>query len=743
MDCEKIACFLKTGNDKDLNQFLIWVSVNELQYEIFDDPNEFPIGAYRVDFESYFKNKGDPDIIAQHPNLISEFYKYLENKMVVQCGSDGYNFPHAIFDKNIQSGVEWLLEKDVYECLPNSFVPGPGFGWLYTNNYKREHYQLYGENTTRDYIDDMYCKKFINSIYHPELHANKNSKDFKIVYNVGCSPVGFIPPRARTIVKNNYPWQVDLPDYNIEAKLFFSKEDQVRHLIGDFKMPLVCLQSEYTSIARFCPDVKLTTGYTKSDKQIFLTAYNYVKQDWKFETNSVSLLSEADVCSNRTWNNSPGYPYNKHGCTTARQAFDEFYGLLTYYDKMAGYDWMPTIFNVFCKDELLRAEKVDANDIRTIIAPSLCQQLMGQKLTLNVSMQVSSNWRSSHTSIGRTRYFGHVNATGSRIGRFPIINEYDISKWDRSVKALLLKIFWMYLWDIINTNDIHDFWKLANVFESTIYSHMSHRSGEVIRKAYGVPSGFTLTSYANSWIHTFINILSFCELFPYGTDPIVYFKENCDFVCYGDDGLMGMSEDCAKWYTIDKRAKWLKERFGMELRPDKCKIARSFTHTVDRDVDGIVFLGDVLSYSHEYKEIVPIFKISKVVNQLIFGCTKRVFTPGEMILLCYTHYVECFFHPWASVIYRYLKFLLNKYKLVHVSLSSSDVEILNYMMMNANDLINAIRNVINDENALRNLIYTKLYSSDESETKVSAIEFSSSLTCDIPETRAFTNKSAI
>lgn len=704
---------LLTGNEKDEQQFDIWCRVNNLNGVKVTDVNDFPNDVYRVDFNAYFQ-QDVPDecksVLRFYPTLKSDFFSYLESKMVLQCGSDGVGFPQSIFNRSTEAALRWLIDNDPFECVPNAFVPGPGFDWLLTANYKREPFQLYGEHTTRDYIEDMYKGIYANSIYHPEIHANKNSVDFGIQYSIGVKPVGFVPPKSRSICKTNYVWQCDERDYNVEAKFFFSTQPDVSKFVGEYKMPCINLLGEYKSIARFCPTDTLSCRVDNIKFENFLLAFQYSHNDWGFKQRQFRPLTEAEVISLRTWTSSPGYPYNKHGCTNAQQAYDQFYGLMKFYDKLSKFDWMPTLFNVFCKDELLKLEKVENNDLRTIIAPALCQQLVSQRLTLQLSHDVSNNWRTSHTAIGRTRFYGHVDATASRIGRFPLICEYDITKWDRSIKALLLKLFFTYLWDVIDSDDIHDFWQLANVFESVIYSHMVHRSGEVIRKAYGVPSGFTLTSYANSWIHCFLNVLSFLDLCPDDIpDKLSYMKQNMDFVCYGDDGLMGFTNEVSKWYTLEVRSRWLKEKFSIDLQVPKCKMTDHYFITINHDVDGIVFLGDVIAKHSDYNEYVPYFRISKVINQLVYGGSNKSYTPGELILIAFTHYVECFFHPYADCLRLYLLKLLDKYKYFNVNVSSSDMELLSFLSLDGNALIQKIKELILDIPKFRSFIYQKLY----------------------------------
>lgn len=705
MNCKYIPCFLDEGVEKDRQQFDLWCKVNGLNGEIFDD-RSFPASVYLCDYTRLMQGEDRDGILKCFPTLISDFYKYLESKMVFQCGSTGEGFPHPIYSRDIYESLRLLLALDSGEVLPDGFRPGYGFEWLRTANYKAEHYSVYGELTTRDYLENMYQNYYIDSLAYPELQLNKNSNDFRVNYTNGVRSVGFVPPKSKSVVKINYPWQCEKQDYDIFAKQFFS-DSSLYNMIGKYQAPNISLIGEYYSVSKFCPCTKLHCGLSVNDLDNVYNAFKYCVNDWKFERGSCKILSEDEIIPVRNWKTSPGYPYNKH-VINCEKAFMDYYGLICHYIKFASFDWMPTIFNVFCKDELLKDEKVARNDIRTIIAPAICNQLCSQRVSLDLTRRVSGGWRNSHTSIGRTRYHGHVDATARRISRFPIIHEYDVSKWDRSIKAFLMKLFWVYVWYVLDSDSVNDFWMLSNVFESSIYSHMLHRGGEVIRKAYGVPSGFTLTSYCNSWIHTFLNVLMYYELKPDGFDNM---SDHIDFVVYGDDGLMGMSAECSKWFTVEARSYWLKVKFDMDLKVENCLLANEFylSNTPDGDVTGISFLGDVICYSDEYKQFVPVFKMCKVINQFIFGGRGKKYTPSELLLICFTHYVECFFHPNVDVIRLFLIKLLDKFKCAEVCSTNVDSDILNYFEMNCNCLITHIRAIVNDVSLFRDFIYNKLY----------------------------------
>lgn len=692
-----LPCFLDTGDIKDLNQFKIWCKVNNLAGVIYQNTNDVPPSVLEVDYSNINERLfGD---------IMKRFYDYLEYQMTNLDVSE--SIPQAILCRDTTMAIRRLVDNDVMEDEP--FVngePGPGFKWLKTGSYEKQSIKIFGGQTTRDYIDDMSRSVYTDNVLYPELLFNKRSVDFNIAYSVGMTIVGQVPAKRRTAVSVNYPYEAEIPVADYEARQFFSGCE----MVDTYGFPAMCLENEYKSVAKFCPCAHASSYIHKCKFDNILYAFNYCVSDWNI--GGACLMDLSEVARLRNWNTSPGYPYNRYGLTNGRDAFDKYYGLIKHTMEWAKFDWMPTMFNVFLKDEVLKIDKVHNNDVRTIIAPSLCGQLISQVCTMDLSNKVATNFRNSHTQIGRTRFRGDVHRTGVRCTKFQNIEEYDIKKWDRSVKAILMKLFWYYCWLVLDTDDRGVFFQLANVFESSVYSHMVHQSGEVVRKKYGIPSGFTLTSYANSWIHTFLNILMFCELCPFlPSDPDDIknlIKENMDFVCYGDDGLMTYTDMVKDWFHPSIRSAWLRRIFDMDLPIENVKMVDSLymEPTSVGDVDGITFLGDILWPKDGY--IVPVFKMSKVINTIIYP-GKKNYTPAERVLIAFGHYVECFFHPKSEILYKWLLYLLDKYKDIKVTSVMRKSEIVDFLGFTNNEMIQLL--VLNavDKEKLDVFVFDRFY----------------------------------
>nr|AVM87475.1 RNA-dependent RNA polymerase [Hainan astro-like virus 2] len=651
---------------KDVQQLKLWAATNRHPYKIYRPRERIPNRVFKVDF-GYVLN-GDDEVgsedstrffkfIGCTDEVVSLYSKFLEDNV-----ADNVNVapPNSFFNRDTKASIISLVKNDPTEALFDltSFEPGPGFEFLVNDSFVEQPFTLMNELHNRVYIQGATTDLWEKTSFSHSIHTNPRLDEIGVKLHDNIGYVGRIPPKGKGTIKALYSSQLPPPLYDVQAELFF----RVTGVQNRYHVAPVCLKNVADSVMKFCPSDQRVCDLDDIEQDAFVAAYEYTKNDWSFTSKSIEVLDLQQVVSLRNWSTSPGYPYNKT-VKDARTAHATFAYHVADYDRNASNTWMPTIYNVFGKKEILKKEKGD--DIRTIIAPCLAQQLVSQKLTLNMTNKVGENYKISHTSIGRTRYNGDVNRTGTRIGRFPNIVEYDISKWDRSIKAFLLKVFWLYCWDVTNSDSIDDFYKMANVFESTIYSFMALPNGDLVRKAYGVPSGFTLTSYANSWIHTYLVVLSYLDLYPDRNttmaERIQHMINNMDFVCYGDDGLMGLSDEASEWYSLDARAAWYNNKFGISLPPEKSKVQSNFDYFVDGfDVTGITFLGDVIGCFNGTLQ--PIFSVVKSINSIVHAGFDKNYTPHDKVMIAFMHYVSCFFHPRKTSLYLWLGYCLKKVK---------------------------------------------------------------------------------
>lgn len=651
-------------DEKSTHQFKVWVTQNKISHVCHTTLESIPLAVIRADYDGFYNNaNGNP----QYPtvakligraacdSIIREYHMHVRSAMIVPNGI-GTDMREAYGRNNRRFLTYLIADMTDRAWLNNAIGPGPGFEFLDTG-FQTTALDQIGEHQTRTYIHGASRGMWLNTLPGP-IHVTPNHAQLGLALPRTLYFVGRAPPRTNQPISAVRTSDITPYEFDAQAVAFFEELG----FNDNYHAAPCCLANELVSLFKFCPDVGdsgLASNLTSDDLFAVEFAFERCCYDWDLEPRALPLMSYDEVVAHRSWNTSPGYPYNKNGATDCRMAYDVFRAHISDFVTQSTKTWFPTLYNVFGKKEILPSTKGD--DIRTVIAPCLAHQLMAQRLTLNISEHVGRNFRRSHTQIGRTRYHGDVDRTAKRIGRFDYIVEYDMQKWDRTIQALPMKLFAYYCWLVIDTDDHADFFQLMNMFESTIYSFCASRNGDIYRKRYGVPSGFTLTSYANSWIHTFFQYYMYYKLFP-AQDKRTYSRDvwdhniagHFDFVCYGDDGLMGLSSECAQWFSNEARAAILRDTFNVAMPPEKCKIARAFSLTHDgNDVTGIRFLGDVMHATDD--RVVPVFSLSKVVGSIIHGALGRKYTPLERFVIAYTHAVELRYHPRRLHVYNWLK----------------------------------------------------------------------------------------
>lgn len=703
-------------NAKDREQAIAWARHHGLTLALFSKASDLPLHVFYVDYTPMREpGSSSPKCMTRFVEALTPigtdvaWAAYREHYENVFTTHNCSRFDMSLaFVRQTNLFLEYLTSSQAdNNWNPTTPGPGPGFEFLYTPEVILP--DDISDYTSREYIEGAHNGIWLAG-YSGTIHTNPRSDDIEgFQSNPNVPKIGMIPPRSLELVTNVRSMDIQPPVHDSEAKEFFAD-----YPTDEYHQAPVCLLNELNSMTKFCPG-DLVHPKVAPHLEAVSFAFDACVADWGLKPRTVPKMTLSEVTRQRNWNTSPGYPYNRLGASTCREAFNTFASHVDEFLQRARVTWRPTIYNVFGKKEILKSTKGD--DIRTIIGPDIAHQLMSQMLTLNIANHVGGNFRNSHTQVGRTRYHGDVNVTARKLAKFPVIEEYDISKWDRSIHAFLLKLFFYYVWLVLDSDDLGDFYQLSNMFESTIYSHLSTRNGELFRKRYGVPSGFTLTTYANSWIHTFLMYFSWHVLkdnkSSYGEELLAEARRDFDFVCYGDDGLMGMTRECASWFNHHKRGKLLLDIFNIQMPPEKCATQDGFSWAcVGHDPTGIKFLGDVMA-DHD-GVIQPVFSLIKCINSIIHHDPAKNYTQFERIVIAFTHYVELRFHPRRAVMYNWLQYLISKYyraAQIDFSRARGDFEIVSYQSLALPDLIKVVSDYCTDatHEALDNFIYHSYY----------------------------------
>lgn len=708
-------------SEKDLIQFnnaksILLSKYPTARFNVYDVVTDIPVTRVAIDPDNF---QGSKDLLTRvifnlwgEKKFWNEWYEFTQRfinesksdcrNTLMYCNTDweqtsnGREDPFKSASNFLTMSIDELIFNDRYEKIPDGFEPGNGCTILPPSEMENLFFQ--GELLGVDYIMKAHNDFFRQNSRGAWL-GNQTSEtlgmDTKMIKSIGL-----LPNVSGTIYKTVHPHQFNptVKDLTVETTV---------HKLGiptnEYDCANTCLVNTFNSLFEFMNNGSY--HITQLDKQIIERAYEYTLNDWTFQRDTMEPFPLEDIVSHRDWKNSPGYPYNKAGCTNAQQAFTHLRELIDDYFNRASKEWVPCIFNVFPKREIRKAHKCDVP--RTIIAPSIDQQLVSQKWTMRICEQVGKNFKTSHTQIGRTRYRGDVHRTAMRFETKGTKVEYDAKGWDRNIKPFLLKLFFRYIYDITNktymsSQELREFeFELLNVAESTIYSYMITPNGELFRKCGGVPSGFTCTSYANSWIHTFV--FYYVVLALEGNITQDELKERVDFVCYGDDGILGYNKSKCTNFNEKLFSELLWKHFGINV-PIAEMIVQPTFEIEDHGwkISGLTFLGDII-FKHTDGMYQPIFNFSKAVHSLLFPT--RTFHPYEMFLILLTHYIEVFFHPKAYVFKMLLLDYVSKFKKLPIKRTVEDKNLTDYLGHNfTTEVIAALQN-----NTIEKYIYDRFY----------------------------------
>nr|AVM87132.1 RNA-dependent RNA polymerase [Guangdong catfish astro-like virus] len=409
---------------------------------------------------------------------------------------------------------EWKMLKDLSITIPlvmqeefamQEMCNGPGPGFEFLEHTEIDPPEIFNEATPSEIIAGANGHWLKN-------HPTRTCISKALPPHKGLSNVGWVPQRTVKPIYNFEPKQSQRVP-SVDA-LIFKEQSEL------FVPSTPCLKMEWENIDKYSVKhrpIDIHPG-------IMVQAVEMMLESLNMKPGQFELATPAEVRVEKSWNTSPGYPYNINSKTSLEAAELEHRRINRSASQMAS-GWAPTIWNIIGKDEILPAKKA-AEKVRTILGPSMCHQMVAQKLTLKICKHQNDQSAHSESQLGSSKYHGHYNQLFQRFNGAVYV-EYDASGWDRNVHPTLLKILHMVFWTLLKTTNQSNYYELANVFESMIYSFLVYKNGQLVRKWTGLPSGCTLTANANTMIHMIIQ----------NTSSIITGSPHA-YICYGDDGIM-------------------------------------------------------------------------------------------------------------------------------------------------------------------------------------------------------------
>lgn len=243
----------------------------------------------------------------------------------------------------------------------------------------------------------------------------------------------------------------------------------------------------------------------------------------------------------------------------------------------------------FLKNEVLKISKVTSNDIRMILCTDPGFTRFGAVFEQDQNNRMKEKTETHKAQVGWTPFFGGIDRRIRRISKIsnPQFVELDWTRFDGTIpKQLFWRIKQMrffLLKDQYKTKQNRQKynWYVKNLLEKIILLP----TGEVCQVKKGNPSGQYSTTVDNNFVNVWLTCFEITYMYykQKGILPALCdLKANIDFICYGDDRLLAVSEDFVK-YDPELVCRMYKDIFGMWVKTENIRVSDS--------VEGLSFCG--------------------------------------------------------------------------------------------------------------------------------------------------------
>lgn len=343
----------------------------------------------------------------------------------------------------------------------------------------------------------------------------------------------------------------------------------------DYKIARPSFNREMKAVSRY----GLTAIDTKPDDEILAKVSDWIELEFGPHVEGSRLVDfdEVDIQGSST----PGIPY-KWFTRTKREAIVKYLPDIKAFWKYAHVFGTKLLWHNFCKVEILPAEKVDSDNIRTITGPDIAYHVSYYRFVQDFNDRLTSIPLSTVSALGFNKFAGGVDELARRLNVHPNKEENDISKFDAlfppwSVTRLIRKFRWNMFSTEVKTPG--NFKRLCYYYSESIQSYLTLVSGYVLCTYHGLKSGFGSTSTDGTIHHAAALFYAYITLV--GGD-YSHFKKNVVAALYGDDEILSYSDEVREKFTFEKRSECYRH-FGMRMKPE--------AHRASTDLTGATFLG--------------------------------------------------------------------------------------------------------------------------------------------------------
>jgi len=321
----------------------------------------------------------------------------------------------------------------------------------------------------------------------------------------------------------------------------------------------------------------------KIDEECFGVAMCLAEMEYSYFTGSRMTKLEHTI---KNIDSTPAYPKRKKWATEREYLKDEgLSGYLHSYRSLreSNYSFRP-IWSSFIKDEVLKKDKVEANDLRMIMCTDPFVTRVGAMLDQEQNMRMKEKTCTKEAQVGWSPFYGGLDIRLSRLEEgMEIFGELDWTRFDGTIPSFVLRAARL-LRDRFRVMTPEDK-KLSDWYtDNLVEKFCLLPGGDIIYVQGGNPSGQFSTSADNCIVNTILTAYETALWIKTqtGTTPLPsQVREAYKSICYGDDRLCAYKRIEANGIEVNFPPdpsfiiEMYRTHFGMWVKPENVKTHQS------------------------------------------------------------------------------------------------------------------------------------------------------------------------
>lgn len=301
-------------------------------------------------------------------------------------------------------------------------------------------------------------------------------------------------------------------------------------------------------------------------------ATRVVLDEYSYMQNSIIV---DPISTEKNMDSTPAFPkfllYNTEREYLEENGWSEYQHVWNNFENQVPLWWS------FLKNETLKVSKILDDDIRMIMCTDPVYTRFGAAFDQHQNSLMKEKTETHYAQVGWSPFYDGLDR---RIRRLMAVGdqfvEMDWTRFDGTIPPEVFlhikELRWFLHADSYKTpmNRKRYLWYVFHLLNKVVLLP----SGEVTMIRKGNPSGQISTTTDNNFVNTFLTAFEIAYMYKRenGCLPTLSdFKENVDFLCYGDDRLLAINSEFLK-YDASIIPDFYKTIFGMWVKPENVKL---------------------------------------------------------------------------------------------------------------------------------------------------------------------------